>query len=222
MIIHRLTLMRNLIKKTFLIIDTADSLVNISCYNDKSDSFENFVSTIKNAQNEELCDKVDDILLKNNLKINEIEVFGINIGPGSFTGVRTGMSYISSILQFNKNIGIVKFDTFDMMYFDIYEVMMNEEIGIIIKLSQNDYYLKSYPKCEVLHFTDIDLLNKKISCFDKIFLSNPNNEIIHANKLQINQSSNIGLQRAFMYYYKDMYYIANNEILAPFYLKEHY
>ena len=43
---------------------------------------------------EMLCDKVDEALRKANIKFNELTAYACAIGPGSFTGIRIGVSTV--------------------------------------------------------------------------------------------------------------------------------
>ena len=46
--------------------------------------------------NETMLPVLDELLSENNVEINEIEEFGVIIGPGSFTGIRVGISTIKA------------------------------------------------------------------------------------------------------------------------------
>ena len=47
---------------------------------------------------------IDKIIKKNNLKLNDIEEFDYNHGPGSFTGLRVGAAVINTLnWTMNKN-----------------------------------------------------------------------------------------------------------------------
>lgn len=50
----------------------------------------------KMHHNETMLPKIDEILSNNNLDIQEIEEYGVVIGPGSFTGIRVGISTIKA------------------------------------------------------------------------------------------------------------------------------
>ncbi len=56
-------------------------------------------STVLNSKmhhNETMLLAIDEILNKNGVKISEIDEFGVVIGPGSFTGIRVGISTIKA------------------------------------------------------------------------------------------------------------------------------
>ncbi|GAB6188797.1 tRNA (adenosine(37)-N6)-threonylcarbamoyltransferase complex dimerization subunit type 1 TsaB [Marinitoga arctica] len=49
---------------------------------------------------------IDEILKENNIIIDEIDLFGCSIGPGSFTGIRISIASLQGLL-FNKNKKVV-------------------------------------------------------------------------------------------------------------------
>lgn len=50
----------------------------------------------KMHHNETMLPVIDEILCENNIDINEINEFGVVIGPGSFTGIRVGIATIKA------------------------------------------------------------------------------------------------------------------------------
>ncbi len=57
-----------------------------------------------------LIPKIRDILKENNLLISNLDAIGINIGPGSFTGIRAGIT-IARVLAQQANIKLVPVDS---------------------------------------------------------------------------------------------------------------
>ncbi len=52
---------------------------------------------VKTTHSERLMSEIDRLLVCSSLKIDDIDVFGISIGPGSFTGLRVGLSAIKGL-----------------------------------------------------------------------------------------------------------------------------
>lgn len=77
-----------------LLINTANEELFIVLEKDN----EIFSKTIdsKMHHNETMLPVIDEILKENNIEIGEIEEFGVVIGPGSFTGIRVGISTIKA------------------------------------------------------------------------------------------------------------------------------
>ena len=63
-------------------------------------------STDSNYHSVYLIPKIRDILKENKLLISDIDAIGVNIGPGSFTGIRAGIT-IARVLAQQANIKLV-------------------------------------------------------------------------------------------------------------------
>lgn len=86
-----------------LIIDTTSRFViKLGLASDKIDWFK--FETEK--QSEELLIKLDQVLNEKNLKLSQITAILVNIGPGSFTGARVGVT-VANTLSWNLNIPIL-------------------------------------------------------------------------------------------------------------------
>ena len=51
------------------------------------------------THSENLMPLVDEVITRNNLKVNDIEFIACCVGPGSFTGIRIGVSSIKAIAE---------------------------------------------------------------------------------------------------------------------------
>ena len=76
-----------------LCIDTTSEFCSVSLFENQT-LIENNNSKIERSHSKLLINLVDDILINNNLKINELAAFSISKGPGSYTGLRIGLSSI--------------------------------------------------------------------------------------------------------------------------------
>ncbi len=55
------------------------------------------------THSETLVPMIDEVLKRNNLKIEDIDAFAVNNGPGSFTGIRIGVAVVKGlVLENNK------------------------------------------------------------------------------------------------------------------------
>ena len=62
----------------------------------------------------EILIKIDKLLRKSNLKISNIKEILVDLGPGSYTGIKIGLSVIKAI-NFEKNIKIFTSNSFEIM-----------------------------------------------------------------------------------------------------------
>lgn len=60
---------------------------------------------VKNVQSQNVLLLIDQILSENKLKLNDIKEVEVNTGPGSFTGLRVGVS-VANALGFSLNIPV--------------------------------------------------------------------------------------------------------------------
>lgn len=113
---------------------------------------------------ENLLVEVDNLLSKNGLNLNNIDVFGAVVGPGSFTGVRIGLATLKA---FNNalNKKLVKVDSFEAFA----ETIQN---GVLILSSTKTavYYAK---------FATSKIIDRGVAEIDKL------NEVFKGNKLYI-------------------------------------
>ncbi len=84
-----------------LIINTANDELFIVLKKD-NEIFSKIINS-KMHHNETMLPIIDEMLKENNLEVNDIQEFGVVIGPGSFTGIRVG---VSTIKAFRDAIGV--------------------------------------------------------------------------------------------------------------------
>ena len=78
-----------------LIIDAAGENIFLMLIN--NNNVYNITHTNSKTNYEKLMILINDFLKSKNLKINDISKFYINIGPGSFAGIRNSISIIKAI-----------------------------------------------------------------------------------------------------------------------------
>lgn len=77
-----------------LIINTANENLIIVLQKDEKVFFSS--DDFAKHHNEVMLSEIDALLKENNLKINDIDEFGVVVGPGSFTGIRVGIATIKA------------------------------------------------------------------------------------------------------------------------------
>ncbi len=75
--------------KTYIILKENDNILS-EC---------KILSTDENYHSAYLISGLRDILKKNNILISDIDAIGVNIGPGSFTGIRTSVTIARVLAQ---------------------------------------------------------------------------------------------------------------------------
>ncbi|WP_029512646.1 tRNA (adenosine(37)-N6)-threonylcarbamoyltransferase complex dimerization subunit type 1 TsaB [Mycoplasmopsis iners] len=80
-----------------LYLDTADNDFVLALF-DKNYKFIDKIVLSQEQKKVELIDKyIRNLLNKNNYKIDQIDEYYVNIGPGSFTGVRISLVYLRTL-----------------------------------------------------------------------------------------------------------------------------
>ncbi|WP_033161057.1 tRNA (adenosine(37)-N6)-threonylcarbamoyltransferase complex dimerization subunit type 1 TsaB [[Mycoplasma] collis] len=100
-----------------------------------------------------LADLFLELLNSNKLKAFNIKNFYLNLGPGSFTGVRIGLVFIRTIVQIT-NAKIYSTNTFNLLSFD-----NQEKKEYLIDAKGNTSY-QAFAKNGKLH-SEIKIINKK-------------------------------------------------------------
>lgn len=93
------------------------------------------IRTDSTAKHSEISLKNIDLLLNEaNLSIKDIDVVAVNVGPGSFTGVRIGVAICKGFLCAIQNMKVVAFDSFEPI------AVGRQNANILIRASKDDYY----------------------------------------------------------------------------------
>jgi tRNA threonylcarbamoyladenosine biosynthesis protein TsaB len=77
-----------------LSIETSTMLGGIAIIDDTSGLIAEARLNIKSTHSERLMTEIDHILKQSGLEVSDIDVFAVAIGPGSFTGLRIGLSTV--------------------------------------------------------------------------------------------------------------------------------
>ena len=105
----------------------------------KDDSFSELHSEKINDTANSLPQLTKKIINKASLSFEDLDAICISAGPGSFTGLRVGMSYAKGI-AIALDIPIVPVSTFDSLAFD----NSSEEIFTLIYSHGNTFYIREY------------------------------------------------------------------------------
>ncbi len=201
-----------------LAIDTANSNLCLAVSNQNGDFF--YKSEEKNIQAEKICTKIDEILEKSCEKLENITHFVINTGPGSFTGVRIGVSYLAGILAFDRK-KIIELDTFDILLHSV-KMETNGKNSITVLRADNfsSIFIKKYDKnmlpCSEIEIIDIDEIENNEDCVfyidEEVF-----DKASHVkNAIKSYKSSSEGLLRASKFFVNKAKFV---KIITPSYCK---
>jgi tRNA threonylcarbamoyladenosine biosynthesis protein TsaB len=183
----------------------------------------------KGSHSERITEAFQQLLLTAKIKPQQISKIFCVSGPGSFTGIRVGVSFTKS-LAFSLNIPIVPLSSLDLLSLNC--LQSEYPILSVLDAQKNTFYISEYNlsngkmiktnKLQIFNFSSISKLfeNPKFVCgdgFDKVIsLVEPK---IRKNMIFIKDSSQVDLLK----YFKNQDYISAKEIswqeLKPFYIK---
>jgi len=151
-----------------------------------------FVSEMTFGQSEVLIPQIDDILKTNKTTPSDLNLLGVCVGPGSFTGVRSSIAAARSFALCLPNLSVCGISAFDVYAHSIPDDQRSEQIAVIIETKREDFYVAYYDKQlkkisspKTAFYTDIiaDLRNKSVTFAGdgaERFLSKPSGLHIHS------------------------------------------
>lgn len=101
---------------------------------------------------------VDDVLNDAKTKFDEIEKIAVNIGPGSFTGIRVALS-VAKGLAVSKNLEIIPFSSFDFL--------TAEKNVVLAGFSDFVYLKKDKENLSCVRVSELEKSNKFVVCDEK-------------------------------------------------------
>lgn len=117
------------------------------------DIYDEFISNNEHSSDDILL-HIDSLLKKHKITINDIDMIAVNVGPGSFTGIRVAIS-IAKGLAFENNIKFEAFTSFDLV---------SQKENVILPAFSNNVYVKtSSMDCLPISSLDKELTYKTTS-----------------------------------------------------------
>lgn len=87
--------------KNILSIDTTSKITTVSIINEEYIIKSKFKDN-KKSHSENILPLIDETLSSINKKLEDIDVFGVCVGPGSFTGIRIGIATVIGLNEIDK------------------------------------------------------------------------------------------------------------------------
>ncbi|MBQ3502371.1 MAG: tRNA (adenosine(37)-N6)-threonylcarbamoyltransferase complex dimerization subunit type 1 TsaB, partial [Clostridia bacterium] len=137
----------------YLLINTANDELVILVYKDGKI----FACNEKGAKkhNEILLPKLSEVLQQAEISLEQIDEFGVVIGPGSFTGIRVGIATVKAFKDvFNKPVRAI--NNLNLLY-EISKAQGNDCSAVAIEGSLNSYFVGK------VHNNKIDIYERNLS-----------------------------------------------------------
>lgn len=145
-------------------------------------NYEKIESTDANYHSAYLIPKIRDILKQNSILIENIDAIGVNIGPGSFTGIRAGIT-IARVLAQQANVKLVGVSSLEIL-----SKINNSNKSTIVLLDarKNKVYFAKYFNNEVIvepSLVDKEDLIKMISSDNIVITDISTSQFLIENKI---------------------------------------
>jgi len=126
-----------------LAIETSDNICGVCLYFSR-EKFYDVNIVLKHSHSEKLFEIIDSILKIAETPISQIKSLAVSAGPGSFTGLRIGMSAAKGISE-SLDIPIIKVPTFEALALQMSDILPNESIfSIVNKVGRDEWYFAKF------------------------------------------------------------------------------
>lgn len=122
-----------------LAIDTSSSICSVAILEDKTVIIEKH-NNDKKTHSQKLMPLIDDILKEANLSLDDIDLLACGQGPGSFTGIRIGISTVKAFADV-KNIPIIGVTSLESL---AYNIKQEGLIASVIDAKHDNVYFGLY------------------------------------------------------------------------------
>ena len=130
-----------------LAVETSGDLCSVAVMLDEN-IFVELNHLQKHIHSAKIIGMIENVLVKAGLQVTELGVIAVSIGPGSFTGLRIGLSAAKGI-AFGANLPIMPVPTDIAFAFQISEFLpVNSKFILVTNASTDDVYFSKFIKKE--------------------------------------------------------------------------
>lgn len=151
-----------------LCINTAHNHAQISFYENGKIFKCTLEANAKSSEN--VLPAIEEVLLKAQTKICDIDVFGVVVGPGSFTGLRVGVSLIKGFCAVNTKAKVCAVSSLELMAQEFKKCSSEKHFCTVQNALGGRFFVKTYQETAVTE----ELLTRSLpNCF-KVGLESEN------------------------------------------------
>lgn len=126
-----------------LAIETSDNICGVCVYFNEEKYFSSNI-VLKHSHSEKLFELIDSILKTAEINVSQIKSIAVSSGPGSFTGLRIGMSAAKGLSE-SLNIPIIKVPTFEALALQLSKSLQNSaNFSIVNKVGRDEWYFAKF------------------------------------------------------------------------------
>ena len=147
--------------KTILSIETTTDICSVALFNEKK-----LLSIKENSDRQHsklLAFFTDEIFRDLNMKIDVLDAIALSIGPGSYTGLRIGLSFVKGI-AFSLNKPIIPIDTIESFNYTI----KDSNYFIVIHAYKDYFFIQEYKngkKFKNIMFDTLDSIKDQLNVY---------------------------------------------------------
>lgn len=130
-------------KPTILALDTATEACSVALHHHEKITSLHEISPRSHTQR--ILPMVDELLTQANIKINDVDFLVFGRGPGSFTGVRVGVS-VAQGLAMGANLPVVAVSNLKAMAEEAYQKLGAENVFALIDARMNEVYFAQFER----------------------------------------------------------------------------
>lgn len=130
---------------TILALDTATEACSVALQHHEKLTALNEISPRSHTQR--ILPMIDELLNRVNIKINQVDFLVFGRGPGSFTGVRVGVS-VAQGLAMGANLPVIAVSNLKAMAEEAYQKLGAKKVIALIDARMNEVYFAQFEKEE--------------------------------------------------------------------------
>ncbi|WP_370931763.1 tRNA (adenosine(37)-N6)-threonylcarbamoyltransferase complex dimerization subunit type 1 TsaB [Bartonella sp. DGB1] len=172
-----------------LSIDTIDSHCKV-CLSKNSHILSYKIIPLNKGHAEFLLPLIEQLINASKISLTDINLISVNIGPGSFTGIRVGVS-VARALSLGLKCSVMGISLFDLLAYDMtLQDASVTDLLVVLPSNKADFYVANYifdQKYKILQLKNKPLLLADIEEI-KLLITNSNNIMV------LNKDDNIFTQ----------------------------
>lgn len=122
-------------------IDTTKKSAKIATF--FNDKYNTYFSPNDASHSESLLTTIAEKLEGNKITVNDLDIIGVVVGPGSFTGIRIGVSVVKAFM-YNKKLKAVAVNSFDQLAYNINSSSFKSNYLICLNADNRGVYAAEY------------------------------------------------------------------------------
>lgn len=211
-----------------LSISTASDILSLALV-DGDKLLASFISEGYKQHAELISPKIKELVDNNGLKFSQLDGLCVNLGPGSFTGLRVGLSVAKGI-AFGANIKLYGYLNFEeLLYQAIIKNSIEGKCAVLIPSRKDEFYFgayevneKNYTQLDMFELMTVDQIKNHLHNFRHLIINEKIKRYFDdlADRINLISLKNDAYYGALLVQKNDLKYLCEDySYLEPLYLK---